>query len=259
MENPSSSAQPIINKKKETNLFLVSKNQIEGQNDIKDPKTDDLKVDPKINRIKNLQNVISSTKDNVIPSADKTKIEDNNNDEKVNIINNVDTKLVTIPQNQIQEKNDNIFSGELVNHNACDEIYQLSTEIHIYLPKSPCIFCYYAYLNLVEQMKGVHLYVYYSDKFNFNNSNVLQKSLIKNFPIYQGCIEYIGSKPSGKNKINYKLYQQNVLNCINDRTYEAILANNKKNLSFEKITLHSKFETRLKYIFKLLLLKNDLN
>ena len=86
MENLSSSAQPIINKKKETNLFLVSKNQIEGQNDIKDPKTDDLKVDPKINRIKNLQNVISSTKDNVITSADKIKIEDNNNDEKVNII-----------------------------------------------------------------------------------------------------------------------------------------------------------------------------
>lgn len=108
-------------------------------------------------------------------------------------------------------------------------------------------------------MKGVHLYVYYSDKFNFNNSNVLQKSLIKNFPIFQGCIEYAGSKPSSKNKINYKLYQQNVLNCINDRTYEAILANNKKNLFFEKITLHSKFETRLKYIFKLLLLKNDLN
>ena len=94
---------------------------------------------------------------------------------------------------------------------------------------------------------------------NFNNSNVLQKSLIKNFPIFQGCIEYVGSKPSGKSKINYKLYQQNVLNCINDKTYEAILANNKKNLSFEKITLHSKFETRLKYIFKLLLLKNDLN
>ena len=49
-------------------------------------------------------------------------------------------------------------------------------------------------------MKGVHLYVYYSDKFNFNNSNVLQKSLIKNFPIFQGCIEYAGSKPSRKTK-----------------------------------------------------------
>ena len=221
------------------------------------------------NKIDNINQINPINKELVKPFSEMLKINQPEETMTSNLSSQTKKEMekVSLPRYNGNDNDNDVLSKMLSTHafysHSINELPFLN--IYIYLPKTPCIFCYYAYLNLIKKFKNISLHIYYSSKFNFNNINILLKKSIKSLPIYQQCTK--NSKPAYSpncSRFLKKIYNNSgnendyeILNCINDKTYLQIVNNHEDRISFHKIVLHTKYDERINKIFNTLMLTND--
>lgn len=177
-----------------------------------------------------------------------------------NIVEKVENFFINTNKISIKEKE--LFE-ETLSKNIVYDQNSLNYELHIFLPKSPCIKCLNAYENLVKNVKRLKIHVYYSIDFRYNNEGILQDKTIQSFSIYGRCLNKVRKQVSSKiinkenNNIQFSSIEQSkMLNCLSTETLREIQEETIENLFFHQIDLHSKYSERIKFILRTLYLAN---